>query len=60
MAGLQRSTIPTTFQVLGVSRSATDSDIRRAYRQLAVKLHPDKVFAFATLVSQSHESVELV
>lgn len=31
------------LQVLGVARSASDSEIRRAYRQLAVKLHPDKV-----------------
>ncbi len=31
------------MQVLGVARGSSESDIRRAYRQLAVRLHPDKV-----------------
>jgi len=31
------------YEVLGVPAEATDVDIRRAYRQLALKHHPDKV-----------------
>jgi DnaJ family protein B protein 12 len=30
------------YQILGVSKEATDSDIRKAYKKLALQLHPDK------------------
>ena len=30
------------FQVLGLEASATEEEIRSAYRKLALKLHPDK------------------
>ena len=32
----------TYYEVLGVGREATDSDLKRAYRQLAMQYHPDK------------------
>ncbi|XP_032834351.1 dnaJ homolog subfamily B member 13 [Petromyzon marinus] len=51
---------PDFYAALGLARSATDADVKKAYRRLALKLHPNKcsdVGAAETLllVSEAYE-----
>ena len=49
------SSIEDAYKVLGISPSATDEEVRRAYRDLVRKNHPDRV---ATLGDDVREAAK--
>ena len=40
------------YSILGIERNASESDIKKAYRKMAAKYHPDK---FATKSDQDNK-----
>jgi DnaJ family protein C protein 17 len=45
---------PNAYELLELTIEATEADIRRAYRQRSLKLHPDKVCPFASRWRETH------
>ena len=43
MMGLGGATLEEAYQVLGISPNATDDEVRRAYKKMALENHPDRV-----------------
>lgn len=46
------------YKTLGMSPTATDAEIKRAYRQLISRHHPDKLEAQGLTPSQIHRATE--
>ena len=48
------------YEVLGVSKNATDQEIKSAYRKLAVRYHPDKQAGKSDAEKKELEAKELL
>ena len=55
MLGLGKDDLESAYKVLGVSPSATDDEVKKAYRKLALEHHPDKVAALGDDIRKAAE-----
>lgn len=55
MLNLRSDSLDDAYKVLGVSPSATDDEVRRAYRKLALQHHPDRVAALGEDIRRAAE-----
>ena len=55
MLHLEGNSLADAYEVLGITPEATDSEVRAAYRKLALAHHPDRVATLGEDVRQAAE-----
>ena len=55
LLNMYRQQADSAYKVLGIEPSATDDEVRKAYKRMALKYHPDKVATLGEDVQKAAE-----
>ena len=60
--GMFKHSLQGDYETLGLEESATDEEVKKAYRQMAIRYHPDKVASmgeeYQTVAKEKFQSIQ--